>query len=419
MKRSLFSGCCLLMVIQMQPLQAAPAGGQEAVTVACGDCQPGSRQTGTPASGLRFSCPAGEVVKFGQAVDAYLLSNGISMRHIAKTIDTEHGTLSYVMRTDRQTHDTLALARHPALRVKDERLLLPGAHGTMRPIHTVSKQEILLALMQTGRLTAFDAPACSLDTLKDHVAIRQNIVAWAENLNWVWPNGGQARWNTRYWRRGTPRHDVPLHVAVNDAFINQRLYSIGCYTGAKLVMIQGVLDYYQRIKRDPEQVKRIEARLWSNQDPLTDIEPGRMWDFEADFDNKEQNRPGKLLTIQYGVPARHFVPGDWAYFLNTDAKSYQKTGYEGSNAIYLGRNRFDDFYNDHNHAYTYHEKLDEVYQWRHGVFSRSRDAAKIKPLSRQAMARLEQPPKQGGLVNDFRVYPYFFGAPLPELPRQK
>ena len=35
------------------------------------------------------------------------------------------------------------------------------------------------------------------------------------------------------------------------------------------------------------------------------------------------------------------------------------------------------------------------------------------------MARLEQPPKQGGLVNDFRVYPYFFGAPLPELPRQQ
>ena len=142
-----------------------------------------------------------------------------------------------------------------------------------------------------------------------------------------------------------------------------------------------------------------------DKDPLVDVEPGIMWSFEKDYDPKNLTQLGKLLTIQQNIAAKNFVPGDWAYILNTDPISSQKTGYEGSNAIYLGRNKFVDYYNDNNHAYTYLEKLDEVYQWRNGVFSRSRDAAKIKPLSSDDFERLGKSPSENGLIQSFRVFP--------------
>ena len=92
--------------------------------------------------------------------------------------------------------------------------------------------------------------------------------------------------------------------------------------------------------------------------------------------------------------------------------SSQKIGYEGSNAIYLGGGRFDDYYGENNHAFTYVEKLDEVFQWRHGVFSRPRDAGKRQPLTEQDFESLGTPPRQGGIVTDWRIGPDFFSAPV-------
>jgi hypothetical protein len=101
--------------------------------------------------------------------------------------------------------------------------------------------------------------------------------------------------------------------------------------------------------------------------------------------------------------------------LNTDPVSYQRTGYEGSNAIYLGRNKFDDYYNDNHHAYSYLQKLNEVFQWRNGVFNRVRDAAKIQALNDAEIQRLSQRPAHGGLLKSIRVTPYFFAyETLPE-----
>jgi hypothetical protein len=97
----------------------------------------------------------------------------------------------------------------------------------------------------------------------------------------------------------------------------------------------------------------------------------------------------------------------------------KKTGYEGSNAVYLGGGKFDDYYNDHHHSYTYSEKVNEVYQWRNGVFNSHRDAAKITPITDDDIARLSETPKNGGLLLNFRVAPYFFSYEnLPVLPMQ-
>jgi hypothetical protein len=186
---------------------------------------------------------------------------------------------------------------------------------------------------------------------------------------------------------------------------------MGCYTATKLAIVKGVLDYYDRVRASPVSARLVHERLLADHDPLSDVEPGTVWSFEPEFNPKDASRPGKLLAIARDVSPKNFVPGDWVYFLNTDPVSRQKSGYEGSNAIYLGRDRFDDYYGENNHAFTYAEKLDEVFQWRNGVFSRIQDSVKRKPLDTQDLERLSSSPKAGGLVEEWRLVPEFFEVP--------
>lgn len=383
------------------------------VVYAQAQASPLAEKTSTD-SGIRFSCSPSRLAVIESGMDAYLSTLQIARVLVVKKSDITQGSLLYTLNTPADDVNTLGFKDRPELQIRDDVVTLPILHKKSKRIHTVSKKEILLALLQHGRLTEFSGKACDIAALQDHVAIRQNTVAWAESLTWVWPNGDAAQWNEKYWSQGTPKPGVSLHVALNDVFVNQQKYSIGCYTATKLVVIQGVLDYYRRIKHSPAQLELIEDRLLADHDPLVGIEPARMWDFEKDFDPQELNRPGKLLKIKHDVEPLNFVPGDWIYFLNTDPVSYEKTGYEGSNAIYLGRNKFDDYYNDNHHSYTYFQKLNEVYQWRNGVFSRVRDFAKIKPLSAEDIERLSKRPVEGGLLKSIRVSPYFFA--YEELP---
>lgn len=358
--------------------------------------------------GIRFTCSPARLATIKADMAAYLAELQIPPALVASRRDHWAGALQYALRINRDDGDTLHLHLRPELAIADEVVMLPTASGKARRQTTVSKKEILLTLLQRGRVTEFSGAHCTLAALRDHVAVRQNIVAWAERLDWQWPEGEPARWHRKYWQDGTPRRGVALHAAVNDAFMHQDKYSLGCYTAAKLVMLQGVLDYFQRIKQDTRQVRRIEARLLADREPLVDVEPARMWEFEPDFDRRQGDRPGKLLHLQSGVAARNFVPGDWIHIINTDRVSYWKIGYEGSNPIYLGRNRFSDYYNSHGRAYSYREKLNEVFQWRHGVFNARRDAALVQPLSERDIERLGAVPAAGGMVSDKRVFPPFF-----------
>jgi len=393
--------CCLLSGLLVSPLiavaeiQAHPESITQLISV-------------TDDEGIRFSCKPGRIEKIESGMDAYLSSLGITADLVVKRADKQNHVLVYTLNTPAADTNTLNLKDRPALQIHDDVVTLPAKRGPGKQINTVSKKEIVLALLQHGRLTRFEGTACDIEALKDNVAIRQNTVAWAQHLTWNWPDGEYAEWNKKYWVKGTPKPGVSLHVALNDVFMNQQKYAIGCYTATKLVVVQGVLDYYRRIKKSPAQLKLIEDRLLLDKDPLVGIEPARMWDFEKDFDPQDLNQPGKLLKIKYGVMPMNFVPGDWAYFVNTDPVTYEKTGYEGSNAIYLGRNKFDDYYDDNNHSYSYFQKLDEVYQWRNGVFSRTRDFKKIQPLTQQDIARLSKRPAEGGLLKSIRVSPYLF-----------
>ncbi|MES2148690.1 MAG: hypothetical protein V4508_02750 [Pseudomonadota bacterium] len=355
--------------------------------------------------GVKFSCGPERLAQIAAKMRAYLDRLGIAPALYEQHAGRDGADLIFHLATPADDVATLDLRFRPEMEIRDELITLPAAGARQVTVLTVSEKEIVLALLQHGRLSEFAGEQCEFQAFRDQVGIRQNTVAWAETLEWVWPDGGRARWNTRLWKNGTPRPGVSISRAVGDAFLNQKKYAIGCYTASKLVMLQGVLDYYARVKHSPGELARVEQRLLANdRDPLVRIEPRALWAFEEGFEASELWQRGKLFEMRYNIPSRNFVPGDWAYLLNTDATTYQKTGYEGSNAIYLGRGLFDDYYNDHNHAYQFREKLDEVYQWRHHVFSRSRDVAKLRPMTESEVEKLTATPQQGGLLIDVRVF---------------
>jgi hypothetical protein len=362
---------------------------------------------GNAQADVQFNCP-GQLAVLEQEVPAYLRTLEIPANQVTQTADNQFGVLTLALTTSPEDTRTLDFFTRPAFSLATERVRLPAARSKWRFVATVSSKEIVLALLQHGRLTEFKDDACTLEALVDHVGVRQNIVAWAEKLNWSWPDGKSAKWNSKYWRYGTPNPGVSVHAAFLDAFLHQEQYSIGCYAATKLVIVQGILDYYRRVKPDPVRARRVEEALLVDGEPLVGIEPGSMWSFEPDFDPNDLARPGKLLSLQTVAAPGNFVPGDWGYLVNTDAATGQDVGYEGSNSIYLGRNRFDDYYNDNRHSYTYEQKLNEVFQWRNSVFSRSRDAKNIKPLTPDDLARLGSTPATGGIQLDIRVGPRYF-----------
>lgn len=362
---------------------------------------------GNAHADVLFRCPDDLAALQHQTAD-YLHTLAIPAEQIVQTVDTKSGVFSLALATPAQDVRTLDLHNRPEYALATERVNQPATDGKVHIVNTVSKKEIMLALLQHGRTTTFEKQACSVEALSDHIGIRQNIVAWSEHMHLVWPDGGAAKWNEKLWTRGTPNPGITVHEAVMDVFLHQNDYVIGCYTAAKLVVVQGVLDYYNRIKNDPLRTRRVEDALLADGDPLVGIEPGNMWSFEKDFDAHNMQHTGKLLQLASPIPSGNFIPGDWSYLLNTDPGTQNKTGYEGSNVIYLGRNRFDDFYDDHHHSYTYEQKLDEVYQWRNGVFSRQRHADKVKPLSAEELSRLGDTPEKGGLQLDTRAVPRFF-----------
>lgn len=368
--------------------------------------------------GIVFHCPSAKMMHIRFGMDQLMRALGLqtTIVNIQQKFGSQHSVLSYQLKGQDYDHGTLDLRERPELNITDDWVHLPSPEQASKRLAVVSKKEILLAMLQKGRTTNFEGSACNVAALRDQLGLRQNIVAWSTQLAWGWPDGASAQWHTKYWDNGTPRANVRLDEALHDVFRNQDLYSFGCYTAIKISYAHAILDYYHRVKKSPRLAQLIRQRLMHDQEPLIGIEPSAMWSFEKEFNVHAQAHPGKLLGLQLAVAPGNFIPGDWIYIVNTDEKSAQRVGYEGSNAIYLGGGKFDDFYNDHQHSYTFKEKLNEVYQWRYGVFNRVRDADKVKPLMPEDFHRLGLSPEAGGIVFSFRAIPYLFG--YVALPRQ-
>lgn len=357
------------------------------------------------SGGLIFRCAGQDMSQVKQDVKAYIQNLGIL--ESAYRLEKSHQQLRLSL-SHPSNYGTLYIHWNPMYEITEESVSLPTNNG-LKNQTTVSRKEILLAMMHPGRTTLFKDRACDLNALKEHIEIRQMIVAWSEHLHWTFPDGSAAQWNPQYWDRGNLKPETSLDEAMRDFFIQPEQCSVGCYTATKIVIIQAVLDYFRRIKKDNIRADAIVKRLKSDDDVLVGIEPEAMWTFQQSIKPNEQKRLGKLLKIQTPVEPMNFIPGDWVYFVNNDKRSAEIDGYEGSNTIYMGRASFDDFYNDNNHHYLYNEKLTTIYNWRNRVFSRSRDYSRLQNLSAEQIHQLGLSPEEGGFLLKNRAVPYFFG----------
>ena len=162
-------------------------------------------------SGIKFSCSEKELTKINRDMRTYFRELGISTKLVSQVMP-DKASLIYTLNTAPLDTNTLDFRLRKEYRIKDDILRLPIKSGGSRAVKTVSKKEILLTLLQHGRLTSLNGAACTIDALRDHVAIRQNIVAWTDNLAWGWPDGERAFWNTTYWDSGTPLNKVSLDM---------------------------------------------------------------------------------------------------------------------------------------------------------------------------------------------------------------
>lgn len=346
--------------------------------------------------GINFSCETNKIINIEQKFDNLLQDFKIK-QYVIKNVNYKDGKLQYKL--SQEIADPTKIQKE--FNLKGDIVEIPTLGNKNKKVQVPSLGEILIAKMNPGRNFTYKNDFCSFETLYDNIKIRQNTVAWISQVEWVWPDGDDAFLNKRYWNPNfTLKNNRNFTRAVDDIFINQKKYGFGCNFAAKISMTQGLFDYYKRIKKDNKMVSLLEQRMARDKDHLEKIDP--------EYDAEKTDNNGKLLKVKYGFNKKNIVPGDWMYFENTDPKTKEKLGYEGSNSIYLGQNKFNDFYNDNNHFYSLEEKLDEVYQWRNEVFSRSRDAEKIKHLTHEYLMSLLNTPKEGGLLRDYRVTHYNF-----------
>lgn len=352
---------------------------------------------GSARADLTFKCESpAETNVVEQKIFAKMHDLGISAHYLISSKEDQQFNISISF----DENNTLQIFNSPYFKVKTEKIVVNG-----NIVETVSQKEIALAYLYKGRISNFDGKDCGFNNFSDVLQLRQKIVAYAQKLSWGWPDGGPAKWNKSLWNKGTPINRQLTFKALNDALANQDKYEIGCYTATKLVYAQAYADFYKNNKKSPNTILDV---LWSDNDPLVDIEPDLFWKFEPDFEEQSSYAPGKLLKMHNDVHPLNYIPGDWVYFWNTDPVTYQKTGYEGSNAIYLGNNKFNDYYNDNDGSYSFEEKLDELAQWKNGVFSRSRHLNKIKPKTIKDLYKSATSPEEGGYIIPSRLVPRIF-----------
>ncbi len=356
--------------------------------------------------GVVFSCTKKEIAEITAGMQDYFSELGVDPKLVSQKTSADGTKVGFALNTPAEDTNTLNLGRREELGIKDETVTLPTKEGGLREITTVSKKEILFALFQHGRQTNFQNKGCKIQAFKDHIGIRQNIAAWTEHLSLGFDGNKGPAWHDTYWDDTPMPTRGPLHEAIHDIFLNQDRYTMGCRSATKVVIAHGILDYYSRIRPDPAKLKEVEATMLADGAPLTSVEPGSFRGaHSASMTPEELGKPGKLMTALKDVPQRNFIPGDWVYIKNTDEVTSQEGGYEGSNAVYLGRNNFDDYYGEMpDKHYSFEQKIDEVYQWRHGAYNSSAASqSKRKELSPEEFSRLLQTPQKGGLLIDQRA----------------
>ncbi|HVX10531.1 MAG TPA: hypothetical protein VHC22_05085 [Pirellulales bacterium] len=297
--------------------------------------------------------------------------------------------------------NTFVLSQRPQLAISPEVIHYTSRQGQAKTLALVSQKEILATMFQAGRAFVFSGPNCTVDRLKEHIALRQNIVYWGLRADWVFPEDKVYRYNTGdYWQvmQGddwTLKPGMRATQAVADAFVGKFSYQIGCTSACRFIYVHGILNFFQQVRPNVAVLARLEQIL-DRERPFVDIAP------LVDRQTRAVLKEGRLMDRHSDVPADNWVPGDWGWIKNPDDKSSEELGSEGCNIIYAGGGFFVNYYPERPPK-TLDQAIKRVYGWRFGLEESELD------LADDLMHQLRQDPRAGGMLRDVRDFPKMFG----------
>lgn len=353
-----------------------------------------------PLDGIVFRGRPAEIGQVKAQMRAWLAALKCPPQMVLVSDSLAQEEIGFALNTPAGDTDTLTLAERLNWAMPVETIAFQDRDDVSRTREVVSEGEVLAAMMQHGRTFLFSGDHCSVERLREHVAIRRNIVFWGSRAEWGFPDPFIPRFNVELWSaledgEWTLKPGVSARRAIADAFEGRPAYELGCKSACQFIMAHGVFDYFARLRPDPAMLDRLERRV-DPVHPLTEIEA------KADKQGVIR-RPGRLADRQFHVPWNNWVPGDWGWIKNTDNSSSNELCAEGSNVIYGGGGKFVNYYAD-GPLRTLDQSLKRVYGWRFGVENPELEVPEA------LMQRLRGDPRDGGLLRDVRDVPPCFDA---------
>jgi hypothetical protein len=300
--------------------------------------------------GIVFQCSPDKLQVIREAMNKYIATFGWPDSYIKTELSETDNTLTFQLEVPGHSPGTLTLAKDPALKIQDIKEKFTKESGKVEEYILPSETEIVAGLMQRGRTHEFKGNACSFDSFKEHVAIRQNTVRMARAADWQY-GGGYGRSNPKVWNMDwTVPYGKSSCDAIKDAFVGDFRYEIGCTRACKLISAAGPFLYYAN--KSPEWKGKME-RLAAGA-PLSMISPY--------YENGVRQSDGKFLERHLDVDWKNWIPGDWGWIRNEDPISSNVGGQEGSNIIYGGGDKFVVYYRNEQDR-TFDRCVTRVYEW--------------------------------------------------------
>lgn len=362
----------------------------------------------TTPGGIVFSGQYEQVAKAKGQMQQLLTQMGWTETHVQIRLAPDGKQVAYSLNSPAQETGTLSLAQQPQWGLAPEVISYQDRRGQTKTLALVSQKEVLAAMLQHGRVFRFDGEYCSVDQLKQELAVRQNIVYWGSRADWVFPEDKIYRYNTGdFWEEmqgddWTVKPGVRPMQAIADAFVGKFSYQIGCTSACRFIVAHGIFDYFHRVRPSPAVTAQLEQRLDPRR-PFLNMAPA------VDRDGTYR-REGLLVERQFDVPSDHWTPGDWGWIKNTDDKSSEELGSEGCNIIYAGGGIFVNYYPERPPK-TLDESIKRVYGWRFGI-----EEGELQ-LSPEVAEKLRRDPRDGGMLRDVRDVPKSFDSSPQSRPR--
>ena len=374
--------------------------------------------------GIRFACESEDkAANLFREMRKLLSDYGISESLIKSHFSPSRKIVQFVLDTPEDNVSTLDLFKTPKYAIKNEMVTLSLPDGTHEQIEIASKKEIVLALMQHGRLTELGENFCKTKSLKNIVGLRQSVLKWVQGSRIGVAGGEGIRINPKYWERledekrgfdGEFLLKTPgkLYEALLDSFLykNDRGtgYYLWCSKGSEIIMSLAIMDYWK--EADPEIFDFLNKHATSYS-----------LDFSIPSLENGQPAPGYVMDRAYPTSALNWAPGDWGYFENihrgklnlNDPKDkalydlYSANGSQGHNSIYVGNGYFGAYPGVLRERDIY-DKMKYVLGYRHEY----RPDEPEQEVTKEILDRLARHVPEGGMVAAGRDYPKLFG-PLP------